>query len=167
MPERDNTALSAAGTEFLRRLNVSDGARRDDPTSSRAEILRRGTRRVQHLQDLERDRARVPRWAAEQGNEIAGRWITRLHESAATVVGRLEDLQVDLDGLPEQMQTPEQIDVSDAVRFARELYEAAIRHYEKQQASTAPRSPDDMSVRELLGALRARLVQRAGRAGPS
>ncbi len=156
-PELDNAALSAGGSEFLRQINVLDQARREDPESARAEILRRGIWRVQHLPGLRRDRVRVPRWAAAHGNEIVKDWIERLRDSSATVVGRPEDLMVELDGLPEHADAPAHIDVAEAARFARELYEAAIAYYEKQDRGSAT---GELSVRELLSALRTRLVRR-------
>lgn len=159
-PQLDNAALPAAGSEFLRQLNLLETVRRDDPASARAEILREGIWHVQHLQGLVRDPVRVPRWAASRGNEIANGWIGRLQESSASVVGRPEDLLVDVDGLPEQLSTPEQIDVADAARFARELYDAAVRYYEKS-ALTAVGSAEDLPVRRLLAILRSRLVRRA------
>jgi len=163
MPHIDNAALSASGSEFLRQLNRLETARRDDPTSARAEILRRGAWQVQHLQGLRRDPVRVPRWAAEHGNEIASGWIAQLQESSTAVVGRPEDLLVKLDGLPEQVVTPEKIDVVEAARFGLALYEAAVRYYEKAER----RRPEDLPTRELLSILRARAARRLSGRGTS
>lgn len=166
-PRLDNAALSLQGSEFLRRFNRLDTSKRTDPTSERAEVLRRGAHRIRHMPGLQRDRALMPRWAAERANEVATGWIERLEASSATVVGRPEDLLVDIEGLPERLVAPDRIDVADAARFAHAYWDAAMRHHEEAQA----RSEDlvdltEVPTRELIALVRSRVVGRiAGRRG--
>jgi len=160
-PKLDNAALSATGSEFLRQLNIVDRVKRDDPTSARAEIRRRGTWRLQHMPGLQRDSVRVPQWAAARANEAAQTWIEQLEASSATVVGRLDDLLVEVDELPDHVATPRQIDVTEAARFAHALTDAAVRHYERSMAAM-PR-PEDLPTRELFAILRDRVVRRISR----
>jgi hypothetical protein len=159
MPHLDNAALSASGSEFLRQINVIETAKRDDPNSVRAEVLRRGTWRIQHTPGVGREPVRVPRWAAARANEIAHEWMSQLEDSSAAVVGAIDDLVVDLDGLPEQVTTPTQIDVGDAARFALAFCEAAVRYVEKPPGEAAVRA-EDLPLRDLLAIVRARVARR-------
>lgn len=163
---RDNTALPAAGSEFLRQLNLLDTSKRDRPRSVRAEILRRGSRRMRHMRGISPDPVRVPRWAAARANEIADTWIAQLDASSASVVGRLEDLLKEIEGLPERVARPEQIDVADAARFAHAFYDAAVRYHEKARRTPGTRL-EEVSTRDLLALLGARAARRIpGRSSP-
>ncbi len=168
-PTIDNAALSATGSEFLRQLNSIDPSRRSDPTSVRADILRRGARRVQRDPGLSRDRVRVPKWAAERANEIAQDWVGQLQASSTVVVGRLKDLVIDVDRLPEQHVTPQQIDISEAAYYTQQFYQGAMAHYEAAAQTEAPRPvapgpaaprPEDLPARDLLALLRGRATRR-------
>ena len=158
----DNAALSSQGSEFLRQLNILDPVKRADPTTDRAHVLRTGTRRIQHMPGLSRERPQVAKWAAIRANEVAAGWIDRLESSAATVIGRPQDLVVDVDGLPDAISAPAVIDVAEAARFAHTYWNAAMENFEKARA-VPEQERGELSTQELLALLRSRLARRLTR----
>ena len=70
-------------------------------------------------------KADVPRWAAEQSNEVAKQWIDELASFEGRLIGDPQHLLVDVTRYPEATAIPESVPISSAAMLAHVMSQAA------------------------------------------
>ncbi|WGX96212.1 hypothetical protein [Nocardioides sp. L-11A] len=78
------------------------------------------------VQQATRRPIRVPRWAAERANEHATAWAEGLQDSAATVVGDVNNLLVDPADHPVEDEQPTVVDITSAGQLIQACVDASV-----------------------------------------